>query len=674
MIKNNDARCGIGCLCFAFAIGIAALFPWSLYAQIDTVKSKQLHEVHIKAKKLDLLQSSPTPVQVLSGEALRRINGLAVADAVRYFSGVQLKDYGGIGGLKTINVRSMGSNHTSVFYDGIQLGNAQNGQVDLGKFSLTNLDEIALYSGQKASQLLPAKSYAAASSLYLRTAAPIFSNEKPRNFKASLKSGSFGLINPSLSFQQKITNSLSFDIGSELLNAHGKYHYRYTNGVYDTTIVRHNADVYSKRIEAGLYWKTKDSSNFRLKFYNYNSERGIPGAIVANKFDFLQRQWDDNLFLQTSFQSSENKKFQYLINAKYAYDFTRYIDPTIISLTGILDQKYTQQEAYFSVANHYSITSIWSVSLAADYSFQKLSANLQYFSYPVRHTELLVLGTSLNWNRFMLQGNVLTTLVNEKVKNYLPAANKIEYTPTVMSSWQPFSLTDLRFRAFYKSIFRMPTFNDLYYTFIGNTNLKPEYTNQYNIGITYGKYLKGKRIQLNIQADAYSNEVKDKIVAVPTVNLFRWTMLNLDAVEIRGLETIIQLKTQFGEVETNAKIGYTYEKAIDQTKNGYTKGQQIPYIPIHSGSATLGITFQDYSFNYSYCYTGERYSQKANIPENYVPAWYTHDLAMRKDLNWRKINYRIGLEVNNLFNQYYDVVLNYPMPGRNFKISLNTNF
>lgn len=71
------------------------------------------------------------PVQSLSDEELKRLNALSVADAIRYFSGVQIKDYGGIGGLKTVNVRSMGTNHVGVFYDGIQLGNAQNGQIDL---------------------------------------------------------------------------------------------------------------------------------------------------------------------------------------------------------------------------------------------------------------------------------------------------------------------------------------------------------------------------------------------------------------------------------------------------------------------------------------------------------------------------------------------------------------
>ena len=71
------------------------------------------------------------PVQMLSGEKLRTLGTHSIADAIRYFSGVQIKDYGGIGGLKTINVRSLGSQHVGVFYDGVELGNAQNGIVDL---------------------------------------------------------------------------------------------------------------------------------------------------------------------------------------------------------------------------------------------------------------------------------------------------------------------------------------------------------------------------------------------------------------------------------------------------------------------------------------------------------------------------------------------------------------
>jgi len=90
------------------------------------------------------------PSQKLDGKRLESLSSFSVADAIRYFAGVQIKDYGGVGGLKTVDVRSMGTNHMGVFYDGIQLGNAQNGQVDLGKFSLDNVESISLYNGQKS--------------------------------------------------------------------------------------------------------------------------------------------------------------------------------------------------------------------------------------------------------------------------------------------------------------------------------------------------------------------------------------------------------------------------------------------------------------------------------------------------------------------------------------------
>ena len=74
--------------------------------------------------------------QTLQGSELQALSTTSVADALKYFAGVQIKDYGGLGGLKTINVRSLGAQHVGIYLDGIRITNAQNGTVDLGKFSL----------------------------------------------------------------------------------------------------------------------------------------------------------------------------------------------------------------------------------------------------------------------------------------------------------------------------------------------------------------------------------------------------------------------------------------------------------------------------------------------------------------------------------------------------------
>ena len=107
----------------------------------DSIQS--LHELIVTTRR----PWEPTeiiPVQTLAGEELRRLSSNSVADALRYFSGVQVKDYGGVGGIKTVNIRSMGTNHTGVVYDGVALGNAQNGQIDLGQFSLDNMEALSL--------------------------------------------------------------------------------------------------------------------------------------------------------------------------------------------------------------------------------------------------------------------------------------------------------------------------------------------------------------------------------------------------------------------------------------------------------------------------------------------------------------------------------------------------
>ena len=107
---------GIGCF-----LSMALLL--SAQSKLDSLH--HLNEVVVTAR----INKEVIPVQSLSGDKLEKLAAHSVADAIRYFSGVQIKDYGGIGGLKTVNIRSMGTNHVGVFYDGIELGNAQNGVI-----------------------------------------------------------------------------------------------------------------------------------------------------------------------------------------------------------------------------------------------------------------------------------------------------------------------------------------------------------------------------------------------------------------------------------------------------------------------------------------------------------------------------------------------------------------
>jgi len=637
----------------------------------DSVKETEIQKVNVYKKNFKEI----LPAQTLSGEQLERLNSQSVADALQYFSGVQIKDYGGIGGLKTINIRSMGSQHVGVFYDGIQLGNAQNGLVDLGRFSLDDIEEISLYNGQKSEIFQPAKDFGSSGSIYLQPKTPSFKFNKKTNLVLRLKNSSIDLFNPSFRLEQKISDKVSASFSSEFWHSDGiyrfRYHKKYPDGetAYDTIAKRFDSDIKAKRFETSLHGNLNNGS-WNIRGYGYLSNRGIPGAIVNNRFGARgQRMIDENYFVQANFRKKLFPKLETQFKGKFAYDYTNYID-TVSSIK--IKNQYIQREVYLSSSNIYSITPKWDFSANFDFQYNNLDAfgtGIYNFSFPTRYTSLAAFATTYEFNKFKFLGSLLGTFVHEDVEMNAKSPDKNEWTPAAFLSYQ--ISDDFTLRAFYKRMFRMPTFNDLYYTNIGNTFLKPEFTNQYNAGFTYQKFYKNQTFQsFYAKVDTYFNKVQDKIIAAPNGSMFRWTMYNLGEVEIIGTDVNVQTELQFENVKIKPLLSYTYQSARDfSDRTDPYFGDQIPYTPWHSGTFTLMSDYKDWSFNYSFMYVGERYDvSQNNIAFNYIQPWYTHDLSIQKKMNWKNYQFKASLEVNNIFNQFYEVVLSYPMPGRNFKL------
>ncbi len=614
--------------------------------------------------------------QVLSGVQLQRLNSCSVADAVRFFSGVQIKDYGGVGGLKTVDVRSMGSNHVGVFIDGLQVGNAQNGTVDLGRFSLDNMEEVMLCNGQKTDICLSAKEYSTSASIYLRTRKPIFANGEQWHTRVALRGGSFGTINPSVVFEQKINNKISLLANAEYLYANGKYQFEYhkkqqlpngqTIAAWDTTGTRHNDDIEAVRIEGGVFGTT-----WHLKGYCYKSERGLPCAIVRNVWDSKQRQWDCNVFVQGEYFITLNDNSSVRLSGKYSNDYMRYYNPDSTSL--YVDNKFTQQSVYASSAYVVGLKQWLNVNVSADYERNWLNANINNFASPVRNVMLVALATTMQFKQCRVQANVLGNYISDAASSEDSKQWTLKHTPAFFVSVVP--IGNIRLQGFFKKMFRMPTFNDLYYTEIGNTMLQPEYATQVDLGVELKRFFVHSNATLT--TNVYYNKITDKIVAVPKGNsLYRWMMMNVGKVEVRGIDVRGTMQSTMGAVYSNMQLTYTYQKAQDITDpsdngpRGTYRGQ-ISYIPKHSGSLTCNAEAHSVSLSYSFVYVGERYHVSANIPENYEPSWYTHDLMIAK--SWTMLHgseVRLSAAVNNLLNQQYDVILNYPMPGRNYKIEL----
>lgn len=658
------------------AIAMLGVVARSAFANGETQDSVRVHHIQEVVVTSRLISRETIPSQTLGGEELKKLNSLSVADALRYFSGLQLKDYGGVGGIKTVNIRSMGTNHLGIFYDGIELGNAQNGQIDLGQFSLDNVEEISLYNGQRSAIFQPASDFGNAGSVYIRTKAPRFMMGRRYNLLVRAKYGSSDTFRFSSLWEQKLSEHISSSLSTGVLTSSGRYKFRYrrvtedNTVAYDTTAVRHNGDIWAFRIEENVRGGIADGY-WNVKAYTYHSERGIPGAIVNNVWRRGERQWDHNTFGQAVFQKSFGDKFSTKALAKYAYYVTRYVnnDETQIHV----DNTYRQQEMYFSTSNVYEILSKWSVSMSYDFKWNKLNANMVDFAFPHRYSNFVSLATALTLSRIQAQASLVEQVVKDHVKYGASSSSRSTLTPAFFVNVYPFESKLLAVRVFAKKSFRMPTFNDLYYADMGNSKLNPESALQYDLGFVLNKdWKQGIVDHFRLQVDGYYNTVHDKIVAYPKGQQFRWTMLNLGKVHIKGVDAMAEVGLEPAkDWKVTARLQYTYQDARDVTDSNtsYYK-DQIPYIPWHSGSAILGLSWREWDLSYSFIYSGERYSQQENILYNHLQPWYTHDMSVV----YHARRWSARLDVNNIFSQDYDVILNYPMPKRNYMLTLEYNF
>ena len=631
------------------------------------------------------------PSQKLNGELLEQLNTHSVADALRYFSGIQLKDYGGVGGIKTVNIRSMGTHHLGISYDGVQLGNAQNGQIDLGQFSLDNIEEITLYNGQKSAIFQPASDFGNAGAIYIRTKAPEFRRYgdagargyENTHLRFKTQYGSSDMFRFSTLWEQRLSDAVSSSVSAGFLTASGKYkfHYerRYPNGqtAWDTTAVRQNGDIHAERIEANLFGHL-DQGGWQLKAYVYNSARGIPGAIVNNVWRRGERQQDLNTFVQADYNKNIGDGFSTRWLAKYAYYNTHYVNKDTTQLP--VDNRYKQQELYLSTANVLELLPNWSASLSYDFKWNKLNADIYNFAYPTRVSNLISLATAIDYKHLKAQGSVLATFIHDKTHRRgqfagMDSNNSLfKLTPALFVNLYPFKGTFFSMRAYVKKSFRMPTFNDLYYTDMGNANLVPECALQYDAGFALNKHFEHGIIRhAEMHFDAYYNTIHDKIVAYPKGQQFRWTMLNLGKVHIKGIDVEADADFKIGtDLIATTRAQYTYQDARDVTDptTSYYK-HQIPYIPWHSGSAIVGLNYKSWNLNYSFIYAGERYDEQENIIYNHMEPWYTSDLSIIYRFHWNKSLCKAQLDVNNLLDQDYEVIVNYPMPGRNYALTLS---
>ncbi len=619
-------------------------------APAPTDSTRLLKEVVVTATRRPL-----ATVQALEGAQLQSLSSTSIADALKYFAGVQIKDYGGLGGLKTVNVRSLGAQHVGVYIDGIRITNAQNGTVDLGKFSLSTLESVSLYNANKLDRCQSASEFASGATVYLRT-------RRPECDSLSV----MGAVGSFHTYKGRVTAQLSRGgwsgfIDGEYLNTKGDYKFRYKSEYEDTVGVRRNSDIEYYRIEGAAFHK-----GFSSHLYCYVSERGVPGGIVrrlSDKYTNVGREWDVDWFAQASWSHRFFNAHQVQFNAKYTQEYLRYCtDYPENQNTARVNNHYWQKDAFVSAAYAWTPLQWVSANIGYDARLSWLKADLRNFHTVRRLDQKAVLALQAEYAGVRLAASMLYQHYRDHTRTHAGAADPLsKFTPSVTLGY---SLKGFSFRAWYKKIFRVPTLNDLYYTQVGNRNLKPEYTRQYNIGVEY--HYNMAEWTASAQADGYINSIDNRIVCLPLKGTYSWTMMNYGKTYCRGLNATLSGGYAPGSWHFSLLASITWQRDLNRTDpDSRSYNQPICYSPTFSSGITAIAGWKMLSLTLSHLYVGERMWSYAD-PEDVLKPYNNIDLKLTGV--WR--SFTASLEINDLLDEQYEHVPRYPMPGRSFTFSL----
>lgn len=553
-------------------------------------------------------------------------NSFTITDVLLQSPGLHVGDNGGLSGLKTVSLRGMGSAHTTIYLDGVRIGNMQSGQNDLGMLGLENVKYATVDYAQN--------------SVSFTTARPIFLNG-PVAGKASFSAGSFGTWIPSLRLDFRLSDRISLSA-----NAGGTF--SKGNFTYSDQQVRTNNDL--KQMRAGVdLFGSMDNGEYHVKAVFNGAERGTPGPTDWPSDD---RQKDMDTFIQSTFSKKFSPLYTLRLSGKGSYDSIYYT-----STWG--DSQYDQSELQLNSAHDFQIKPWWKLSAAADLQWDDLKSSVYEAA---RTTVFTAIASSFITERIAANLALEYNGSFDKsalVRHYLSPSVDIRYS----------IIKGLDIMAFGRRAHRVPTFNELYYVGYGNPDLKPEDAWLTDIGLDFERSV-GEAWSIRAKANAFYNRLTNKITSAPTPeDPAIWQPYNIGKVRSTGIDLTGGF-THEGTAVCSFDAKYSYQSALDITPDSYTFGTQIPYIARHTIILNGSIGWKGWELHPLWQLRAGRSDGAGDLP-----AWNTLDLVMSKSISFdRAGSLTLKFASRNIMDCRYETVSGYPMPGRNFLGGIEYSF
>jgi len=605
---------------FTFLLSLCA---FQAFAQNDSVNV--LGEVLLKDNRLK--DSSYTKNYTVFNDSVLKRNQASLTNLLNFNSTVYFKE-NGAGMVSSPSFRGTTASQTAVLWNGININSQTTGQTDFNTINTRGFDQIIIKPGGSG---VEDGSNAIGGSIYLKNRL-----DYNKGFKNSafLNYGSFNSYGVSYktSYSEKNT---SLSLGYSRNSSDNDYTYLGTdrknkNGQYHNTNIALAAGVkLSKFDELRLFANIFDG--------NRNFSLPTPNALATKYYDFNTRSLVEWIRDYKRIRSSVKLAY---ITENYEY------------YPNINNEFYTygNVESLFLKYNlNYKLTK--KLSLQSKLNYTRNDGRGSDITQESRNLGSVIVGIKHQLTRkFLYEVNIRQEL-NENYEN-----------PFLYSAGINAELTDFyQIKINTSKSFRIPTYNDLYWKGLGNTELQPELSYQAEISNLFQLH------KNTLQFTGYYNSVENLLTWVPDASGV-WRPQNTDNVKIYGVEVIAHLQKKIGihRIALDGTYAYTV------SENQATQNQLI-YVPYHKLTASLSYAIKDFSAYYQYLNNGEVYTTTDNAPEHILDDYMVANLGVEYTLGEKK-NYQIGVQLLNLWNTSYASVLNRPMPGRNVNAYLNLNF
>lgn len=574
--------------------------------------------------------------------------------------GLQIKNYGDVGGLKTVSFRSLGAGHTALVQDHSSVSTTQSGQADLSSFPVDFIEKLELITLSPTRTQIPIHAKLAGVVVNVESVHSYVGTNQ-RNLIIGAQLGSFDQYEGYLMLQKRAAKWAG-TISGKIRSYGGAYPYTYLNG--NTTIKdrRENNSLLEYFGTASTQFSPNQNHRFQLRISGNDYKKNLAGAVIFYNSNAAQYLNGYGLSGSLNHQFKKNR-WDVFSSLNYQKNNLQYLDSTYLNSQGYLDSRYYSNQFDLQSQVAYSITEKLEILIGSSFISEELKGK-SLVGNPYRNTSESLLG--IEWKAI---GKILAQVGVQGVfeKRDSTLRNQWNLLPAV--SWSFDLGSKNKIGIVYRYTCRQPSFNELYYQQIGNTKLKTEKAHiaslRYDLTLPFKKGISQTMIQ------PFYSYVYDKILAIPTKNLFIWSIQNIGISDAIGVEFTELIQKKIQQHTLGMRINYTFQYTQDiSDPNSPTYRHILSYSPLHSGSVELDYSWKKLSFFILTSYLGERYALNQNIPSNLLDGYLLVDAGASYTQKLRKSELTLRLTVNNITNKQYSYINYFVMPGTHFNLRL----